>query len=758
MRHVFRVAAFLLLLLGAGRELASAQQQLVLQPVLIGEDVTYLSGADILVLRETDETGLDISAAWAARSQFEPFDQNTIDFGYLSYPVWIMFRVSSDAPNARSAVISLGRPELVVADIFEIEDGEPRALYERGTGAIGQPMLRKYLSIAAPSRFEPGETKTIMVRMHSSQSSLLPLNVGWESAVADATQAHLNIIFVASAAALTILALNVLLLVLLKLGRLLWFPASQLLALVGAWQNNRYPNLFFPPMDRAVSRLVDEMLFLLGLIMLLQFARVYFRTRTHFPKADNVALSLMAFGTGLLVMEVAGFLTGLTTPGFLIAPVAVAWLAIIGMLIWFAVSSWRIKIPSAGLVALVWILYGGLVAYMVIESLTPLPPLPYQSNILLPLIVLEAFVITGGLGLYARRNLQDRIVAEEKLSGSLRNELIAMQDLNARSRVLLAMGHDGRNLVGGLKYLASGIRGASSLEDARGHASSLQDVAGMLSNMLNIMVDSAASGEGGHGPIAIEPVNVETLLSTVRIVSGSRAQQKAIPIHIHAGVKEVMTDHLRVFRILTNLVSNAGKYSEGGRILIACRRHGDTIRFQVFDQGIGLSEEQLETIRKVEPVQFSQDVSGEGVGLTLCHEYAEDLGGELVISSKEGRGSLFELRLPAAPALSDDTQLRVGIFGTQSNWPALNGQVELIDLGDAPARALKDVDAILIDDLHNPGAQNASAPALVATFDKSSGNRARWAGQADVLIYKPVTSDAIVAAMAAVSGTLRKTA
>ena len=155
------------------------------------------------------------------------------------------------------------------------------------------------------------------------------------------------------------------------------------------------------------------------------------------------------------------------------------------------------------------------------------------------------------------------------------------------------MGHDGRNLLGGLNFLSESIRDASTLEDAKGHAARLQDVSSMLADMLNIMVDNAASGEGTHGPIVIEPVNVDTLLATVRIVAGKAATQKGIPIRTRSNIGEVMTDHLRVFRILTNLVSNAGKYSRDGKILLTCRRCGDEIRFQVFDQGSGLSEDEV---------------------------------------------------------------------------------------------------------------------------------------------------------------------
>jgi signal transduction histidine kinase/HPt (histidine-containing phosphotransfer) domain-containing protein/ActR/RegA family two-component response regulator len=122
--------------------------------------------------------------------------------------------------------------------------------------------------------------------------------------------------------------------------------------------------------------------------------------------------------------------------------------------------------------------------------------------------------------------------------------------------------------------------------------------------------------------------------------------------------RQVQTDPLRAKQVLVNLVSNAIKFTESGRVRIGIYREisyfTHTIRFEVTDTGIGMTREQVDRLF----TPFTQgDVSttrrfgGTGLGLTISKRLAKLLGGDITIKSELGSGSTFIFRLDGGPRL-----------------------------------------------------------------------------------------------------------
>jgi signal transduction histidine kinase/DNA-binding response OmpR family regulator len=120
-------------------------------------------------------------------------------------------------------------------------------------------------------------------------------------------------------------------------------------------------------------------------------------------------------------------------------------------------------------------------------------------------------------------------------------------------------------------------------------------------------------------------------------------------------------DLTKVRQILFNLLSNASKFTEQGRITLAARRAdgGERVRFSVADSGIGMSPEQAAKIFE----SFTQADSsttrrygGTGLGLTITKRFCEMMGGSIDVESEEGTGSTFTIELPAEPPASEEEQ------------------------------------------------------------------------------------------------------
>lgn len=107
----------------------------------------------------------------------------------------------------------------------------------------------------------------------------------------------------------------------------------------------------------------------------------------------------------------------------------------------------------------------------------------------------------------------------------------------------------------------------------------------------------------------------------------------------------VETDRNRLVQIITNLLTNAIKHTEEGHIRFGYKVTKSTIRFYVEDTGIGIPEEQLNSIFD-RFVQLESGKKGVGLGLAICKGLVDKMGGEIGVTSTYGKGSVFFFEIP----------------------------------------------------------------------------------------------------------------
>jgi two-component system sensor histidine kinase/response regulator len=102
--------------------------------------------------------------------------------------------------------------------------------------------------------------------------------------------------------------------------------------------------------------------------------------------------------------------------------------------------------------------------------------------------------------------------------------------------------------------------------------------------------------------------------------------------------------------ILRNLVSNALKFTKNeGRIQISYAKHKDIVQFNIEDNGVGIPEEKLETVfdaNRNKSTKGTNNEKGTGLGLILCKEFVDILGGKIGVKSKVGEGTCFSFSIP----------------------------------------------------------------------------------------------------------------
>lgn len=159
--------------------------------------------------------------------------------------------------------------------------------------------------------------------------------------------------------------------------------------------------------------------------------------------------------------------------------------------------------------------------------------------------------------------------------------------------------------------------------------------------------------ESGETKLKLEPINPSELIAEVHNMLKPSLGKKNIEIIVNCenSPKTVVTDALKLQQIVTNLVSNAIRYTESGTIEINCETIDESKwKIVVADTGIGISEEDLPNIfnpyYRVAPNRKSCVIDGTGLGLAIVSQLITIIQGEIKVDSELGNGSTFTVILP----------------------------------------------------------------------------------------------------------------
>jgi CheY-like chemotaxis protein/signal transduction histidine kinase/CHASE3 domain sensor protein len=232
-----------------------------------------------------------------------------------------------------------------------------------------------------------------------------------------------------------------------------------------------------------------------------------------------------------------------------------------------------------------------------------------------------------------------------------------------KSEFLANMSHELRTPLNSTlilaKLLADNKSGNLDREQVR-FAETIYSAGNDLLALINDILD-LAKVEAGHLEVRIAPVTATDVLESLRRTFTPIAQQRKLELSISADASagEFATDAQRLEQILKNLLSNACKFTEKGRVTLTARGDASFVWFEVCDTGIGIAPHDQYSI--FEPFRQADGTTdrkygGTGLGLSISRELAFILGGALDVESQLGKGSTFRLRLPRAAAASSEAR------------------------------------------------------------------------------------------------------
>lgn len=234
-----------------------------------------------------------------------------------------------------------------------------------------------------------------------------------------------------------------------------------------------------------------------------------------------------------------------------------------------------------------------------------------------------------------------------------RAERKAAEASRAKSAFLATMSHETRTPLNGIIGLAEALAQDSEDGEQRRMA---QTIAQCGRSMVSLVSDVLDHSKMDAGKLEVERsvFSLRGMLEPIALNLGSVAGQKGLDFEwrVDASLPEwVEGDALRITQVLFNLLGNAVKFTEQGKVELIVLPAGGRVRFEVRDTGIGLTQEQQSQLFQAfwqAHQGTTRRFGGTGLGLSICRRLVEAMGGTIAVDSELGRGSNFaiELTLP----------------------------------------------------------------------------------------------------------------
>ena len=273
-----------------------------------------------------------------------------------------------------------------------------------------------------------------------------------------------------------------------------------------------------------------------------------------------------------------------------------------------------------------------------------------------------------------RKRLKSEKLAQEALQREvmehIQAQLRAEQASRAKSEFLANMSHELRTPLNAIIGYSELLREEAADKNQTDSLPDLDKIHGAGKHLLGLINDilDISKIEAGKIDLFRETFQVRTMvdsvLGTARTLIEKNGNQIVLEFDTEPG--EITSDQLKLRQILLNLLSNAGKFTQHGQVSLRIDRRRiedeDWLYFQIRDTGIGISKENQERIFNIftqEDSSTTRKYGGTGLGLAISRRFCQMMGGDITVASEPGKGSTFEICIPAglklgngAPAIS----------------------------------------------------------------------------------------------------------
>ena len=587
-------------------------------------------------------------------SAFAPIGTRYIDPGATSNAIWLLLKIRN--PSAQDGEWQLSFNVRFLNEIvtsLRDQTGVRVILDQRENSTFAERPKPERL-LAVPLEVAAGQTVEVLIGYRSSGTTALPLSIETPASF-DERYARENALNIACYSAVGILALLSVLQALtfsqssqlnfaLYLGAaLLYIAHMDGITFQYLWPDSPLWNSYASvPLRLAMSAAA------------LWFTRSFVQPKKLSPALDRVMLGLIVVAPVLSAGWLIATETQLKTMAYLVASLSA------GICCGAAILAYARGRPAMRFFTLGWIgVFVGLSLTAIANNFPSLVVLTTAVAVPKYTIMFNALTFYMALADRARvwrlerdaamrgevEALQSQQQVTDELHAAERERLEALLLAQTKTRQLAMASHDIRQPLASLRLTVERLakeRGAEG-EVADGLIQSVEYLQRLTDVYSGLPTGEAASST--KQPSESEDIDsfaVATVLDNVELMFREEAAEKGLAFRSRTTRAEVRGDAMIAMRLVSNLVANAVKYTDRGKILLGCRRHNAGLRVIVADTGPGIEASELDRVMHFrERGSAAENVEGHGLGLGIANALALSGGYKLSCRSIPGKGTAF---------------------------------------------------------------------------------------------------------------------
>ena len=380
------------------------------------------------------------------------------------------------------------------------------------------------------------------------------------------------------------------------------------------------------------------------------------------------------------------------------------------------------------------------------------------------------------------------IRANETLEQRVQDRTAALVDASAvaqranrdKTRFLAAVSHDLAQPLNAARLFTYALGQQLGSAPQRAAVEQIDGALGSAEDLLAGLLDISRLDAGGMTP-QVRAFRIDELLQHLAAEFRVLAKEKGLTLDCVASRAWVRSDPQLLRRVLQNFLANAVRYTRSGKVLLGCRRRGETLSIEVWDTGIGIAAADRAVIFE-EFRRLDRGGQGLGLGLSIAERIARLLGHELTLRSEPGRGTGFAIRVPLTVAQATPTPVqeaneprapRSHVLVVDNDAAVLKAMRTLLETWHCDVSTAPDIDAaraafearrpeLLLFDYHldsgrtglelrdELGPAALALPCVIITADHDPATRAAVEAAGCHMLHKPLKPLALKAVMARV--------
>ncbi|MCB1615989.1 MAG: response regulator [Pseudomonadales bacterium] len=582
--------------------------------------------------------------------RFQPFH-----YRYMRFPgqdVWFRFRLVNRSSSEQSLILNLNEALLPEVE-FVYQQGEQRVHRKTGLHYDYRTRAVPYHYFAFPLSVPAGSEQTFYYKINTPfHIYLSPYLIDEQAFIAESfREASYSLVAVGILFGVFLYLLSLFLHTRERLSILpfLCFSFSALLVIL-------YVNGFLMqwlPDQRSLRTYSWLYLNLLFCVAYLYLTREFFQTASRYPLMERFLLANIA----LLVFVIlpAMFTLDIVT--------SVNILLMIASLILVVMSFFSVYLSVKKTSSIRFFMMGNM-AFLVLAIISSLG--------MLGIAISDWWVKHGYEIAFCMQALLFTMAISEKINvyRAEKNSLmaqtkIAQAESKAKTEFIAKMSHEIRTPMNGVLGMVQLLKSTNLDNHQRHYLDVINSSGNTLLAVINDVLDYSRV-IAGKVKIDQKDFDLEALLSEINTMFGELARQNGVTFTMvvsHDMPFKLKGDEVRLRQVLLNLLSNALKFTEKGAIFLRVNvQRFDTmscyIRFSVRDTGVGISEEDKKSLfsdfQQVD-ITSKRRYGGSGLGLVICRQLVEMMGGEIMVESSPGKGSEFSFELEFARNYQQET-------------------------------------------------------------------------------------------------------